>query len=130
MATFEIFREQKFGVEGYAHKQYRSWHDQLNPVDIFCRCYNALIQAHFDCGCSSWFLLFKENLKIKFQKAQNKYICFCLNFPRRSRIDPSQFRKRKLHPARDRVEQCIVNTVLSTRMNLYGIFMKCSSPNF
>ena len=28
---------------------------------------NVLIQAHFDCGCSSWFPLLKKNLKIKLQ---------------------------------------------------------------
>ena len=38
-------------------------------------------------------------------------ICFCVNSSPRSRNDPSHFRKIKLHPARDRVEQCIVNTV-------------------
>ena len=50
---------------------------------------NALIQPHFDYGCSSWFPLLKKNLKLKLQKAQNKCICFCLNLPRRSHI--SQF---------------------------------------
>ena len=71
----------------------------------------------FDCGCSSWFPLLKKNLKIKLQKAQNKYIRFCLNLPSRSRIDLSHFRKRKLRPARDRLEHCIVNTVINTRMD-------------
>ena len=64
---------------------------------------NAQIQAHFDCECSSWFVLLKKNLKIKIQKSQNKYIRFCLNLPPRSRINP-------LRLARDRVEDCIVNT--------------------
>ena len=65
---------------------------------------NALIQAHFNCGCSSWFPLLNKNLKIKLQNAQNKYIRFCLNLPPRSLIDPSHFRKIKLHPPRDIVE--------------------------
>ena len=30
---------------------------------------NALIQTHFNCGCSSWFPVLKKNLKIKLQKA-------------------------------------------------------------
>ena len=72
---------------------------------------NTLIQPHFDCWCSSWFPLLKKNLKIKIQKAQNKYIRFCLNLPLRSRIDPSHFTKIRLRPARDRVEHFIVNTV-------------------
>ena len=65
---------------------------------------NALIQAHFDCGCSSQFPLLNKKFQIKFQKAQNRYIRFCLNLPSRSPIDPSHFRKIKLHPATDRVE--------------------------
>ena len=35
----------------------------------------------------------KKNLRLKLQKAQNRYIRFCLNLPRRSHIDPSHFRK-------------------------------------
>ena len=72
---------------------------------------NAIIQPHFDCGCSSWFPLLKKNLKIKLKKAQNKHIRFCLNLSLRSRIDPSHFRKIKFRPARDRVEHWIVNIV-------------------
>ena len=34
------------------------------------------------------FAVLKENLKIKFQKAQNNCIHFCLNLPVRSHIDP------------------------------------------
>ena len=47
---------------------------------------NALIQPHFDYGCSSWFPLLKKNLKLKLQKAQNKCICFCLNLLPRSHL--------------------------------------------
>ena len=72
---------------------------------------NALIQSHFDCGCFSWFPLLKKNLKIKLEKAQNKYIRFCLNLPSRFRIDPLHFRKIKLRPARDGVEHFILNTL-------------------
>ena len=57
---------------------------------------NALIQQHFGKGCSSWFPLLKENLKVKLKKAQNKYICFCLNLPPRSCINPCHFRKTKI----------------------------------
>ena len=53
----------------------------------------------------------KGNLKIKFKKAQNKFICFCLNWPPRSHLHPSHFRKITWLPARDRVEHCIANTV-------------------
>ena len=52
---------------------------------------NALIQPHFDYGCSSLFPLLKKTLKLKIQKAQNKCICFCLNLTLRSHINPSHF---------------------------------------
>ena len=73
---------------------------------------------------------FKEKFKIKLQKVQNKYIRFCLNLHPRSRVDPSHLRKRKLHPARDRVEHCIVNTVLSTRIELHQNIHEMFKPSF
>ena len=73
--------------------------------------YTALIQPHFDYGCSSWFPLLKTNLQLKLQNAQNKCIRFCLNLPLRSHIDPSNFRKINWLPVSDRVEYCITNTV-------------------
>ena len=77
---------------------------------------NALIQPHFDYGCSSWFPLLKTNLKLKLQKAQNKCIRFCLNLPPRSHIDPSHFRKINWLPFSDRVEEYyIANTVFKYR---------------
>ena len=81
----------------------------------------ALIQGHFDCGCSSWFPLSHKKFKIKLQKTQNRYICFCLNLPPRSPIDPSFFGKIKLHPARDRVEHHFE----VPEWNCNGIFIKC-----
>ena len=72
---------------------------------------NALIQPHFDYGCSSWFPLLKTNLKLKLQKAQNKCICFCLNLPPGSHTNPSHFRKITWLPVSDRVKYCIANTV-------------------
>ena len=70
---------------------------------------NALIQPHFNYGCSSWFPLLKKKLKLKLQKVQNKCIRFCLNLPRRSHIDPFHYRKINWLPIIDRVEYCIVN---------------------
>ena len=57
---------------------------------------------------------FKEKFKDQIQKTQKKYIRFCLNLPRRSRIDPSHIRKTKLRPARDRVEHGIVKTIFKS----------------
>ena len=72
---------------------------------------NALIQPHFVYGCSSWFPLLKENLKLKLQKARNKCIRFSLNLPPRSLINPSHFRKINWLLVSDRVEYCVANTV-------------------
>ena len=82
----------------------------LTPADRRPLC-TALIQPHFDYGCSSWFPLLKKNLKAKLQKAQNKCISFCLNLPPRSYIDPSYLRKINWLPVSDRVKYCIANTV-------------------
>ena len=60
----------------------------LTPVYNRLLC-NALIQPHFDYGCSSWFPLFEKILKLEVLKTRNKCIRFCLNLPPRSHIDPS-----------------------------------------
>ena len=103
----------------------------LTPSYIRLLC-NALIQPHFDYGCSSWFPLLKKNLKLKLQKAQNKCIRFCLNLPPRSQTDPLHFRKISWLPASDRVEYTVLRIpFLSTAMELYrDIFMKCLSLHF
>ena len=50
--------------------------------------------------------------------------------PLRSRIDPSHIRKIKLRPDRDRVEQCIVKTFLSPRMELSWDIHEMFKPSF
>ena len=73
---------------------------------------NALIQPHL---CMFFMTSsFRKKLKIKLKKTQHKYICFCLNLPPRSRIDPTHIRKTKLRPGRDRVEHCIVKTIFKS----------------
>ena len=54
---------------------------------------------------------FKENLKLKLQKAQNKCSHSCLNLPLRPHIDPSHFRKINWLPVSDRVKYRIASTV-------------------
>ena len=51
----------------YHHSRY------LTPAYKRLLC-NSLIQSHFDYGCSSWFPILKKKLKVKLQKAPNKYI--------------------------------------------------------
>ena len=88
-----------------------------------------LIQPHFDYGCSSWFALLKKKLKLKLKKAQNKCVCFCLNFLPRSHINPSHFRKTNWLPVSDiRIYIVLQILSLSTGMELYqDIFIKCLS---
>ena len=72
---------------------------------------NALIHQNFDNGFSSWFLLLKENLKLKIQKAQNKCIRFSLNLTPRSHIYLSHLKKINWLPVGHRIEYCIASTV-------------------
>ena len=72
---------------------------------------NALIQPHFDCGCTSWYPLLSKALKTKLQIAQNKCIRFCLELPPRGHISPSHFRKINWLPVEHRVELCTSTTV-------------------
>lgn len=62
---------------------------------------------------------------MKFQKAGNGRICFCLNLSLRSCINPSHIRKINWYLANDRVQYGHANTVLSTAMELHqDIFMR------
>ena len=72
---------------------------------------NALIQPHFDYGCTSWYPLLNKKLKTKLQTAQNKCIRFCLNMPPRSHIGTNEFIKINWLPTKNRVEQCLVLNV-------------------
>ena len=65
---------------------------------------NALIQPHFDYGCTSWYPILRKALKTKLQIAQNKCIHFCLELPPRGDISPSHFRKINWLPIKCRVE--------------------------
>ena len=67
---------------------------------------NALIQPHFDYGCTSWYPLLSNGLKTKLQIAQNKCIRFCLELPPRGHINLSHFRKINWLPVERRVELC------------------------
>ena len=45
---------------------------------------NALVQPHFEYGCTSWYPLLNKALKTKLQIAQSKCIRFCLELRPRS----------------------------------------------
>ena len=59
---------------------------------------------------SSQLSLSMKNFEIKLQKAENKCIAFCLNFPWRFYINPLHFRKIYWLLASNWVEDYIVNT--------------------
>ena len=105
----------------------QSWYLTSGYKRLLC---NVLIQPHFDYRFSLWFPLLEKNLKLKLQKAQNKHICFCLNLPLRSHINPLHFRKINWLPTSDRVESVLQIPFLSTRMELHHkIFMEMFKPS-
>ena len=71
---------------------------------------NAIIQPHFDYGCSAWYPYLNKSLKKKLQTLQNKCIRFCLNLNNRDHIGSTEFEKINWLPINDRFEQCISST--------------------
>ena len=84
--------------------------DFLNPSCERLLC-NALIQPHFDYGCTSWYPLLNKAFKKRFQTTQNKCIRYCLDLPSRSYISATHFRKINWLPVDLRVELCTATTV-------------------
>ena len=68
---------------------------------------NAIIQPHFDYGCSAWYPSLNKSLKKKLQTLQNKCISFCSNLNNRDHIGSTEFEKINWLPINDRFEQCI-----------------------
>ena len=82
----------------------------LNPACKRLLC-NALIQAHFDYGCTSWYPSLSKAFKKRFQIARNKCIRYCLDLPPRTHISAIHFRKINWLPVEHRVELCTATTV-------------------
>ena len=72
---------------------------------------NALIQPHFDYGCTSWYPLLNKAFKKRFQTTQNKCIRYWLDLPSRSHISATHFGKINMLPVDLRVELCTATTV-------------------
>ena len=72
---------------------------------------NALIQPHFNYGCTSWYPLLSKVLKTKLQTVQNKCISFCLELPPRGDISSSHYRKINWLPVEHRVGLCTSTTI-------------------
>ena len=67
---------------------------------------NAIIQPHFDNGCTSWYPLLSKAFKNKLKMAQNKCMRFCLELPPRGHISSSHFKKISWLLVERRVKLC------------------------
>ena len=117
---FDCFLDYNLNGETMARKILKKINDKLkflyrqahflNPSCKRLLC-NALIQPHFDYGCTSWYPLLNKTFKKRFQTTQNKYIRYCLDLPSRSHISATHFRKIYWLPVDLRVELCTATTV-------------------
>ena len=81
---------------------------------------NAIIQPHFDYGCSAYL---NKSLKKKLQTLQNKCICFCLNLNNRDHIGLTEFEKINWLPINNCFEQCISSTTFNFFNNRSPAYM-------
>lgn len=70
---------------------------------------SALIQCHYDYGCSIWYTPLSKQTKCKLQTTQNKIIRNVLCLPPRSHIGASEFHKINWLPVNLRVSQIMLN---------------------
>ena len=70
---------------------------------------SALIQCHFDYGCSSWYCGLSKMAKSRLQVAQNKAIRFILGIPARAHIGEEEFKNVWILPVHMRTEQLKLN---------------------
>ena len=70
---------------------------------------SALIQCHFDYGCSSWYCGITQRNKGRLQSAQNKVLRFLLDASPRTHIGALEFSSLGLLPVEKRVEQLKLN---------------------
>ena len=84
---------------------------------------NAIIQPHFDYGCSAWYPYLNKSLKKKLQTLQNKCICFCLNLNIRDHIGLTEFEKINWLPINNCFEQCISSTTFNFFNNRSPAYM-------
>ena len=82
----------------------------LNPACKRLLC-NALIQPHFDYGCTLWYPLLCKTFKKRFQIAQIKCIRYCLHHSPRTYISAIHFNKINWLPVEHRAQICTATTV-------------------
>ena len=82
----------------------------LNPACKRLLC-NALIQPHFDYGCTSWYPLLCKTFKKRFHIAQIKCIRYCLDHSPRTYISARHFNKINWLPVVHRTQLFTATTV-------------------
>ena len=82
----------------------------LNPACKRLLC-NALIQPHFDYGCTSWCPPLSKGFLKRCQIAQNKRIRYCLALSTRTHISALHFNEINWPPVEHRVELCAATIV-------------------
>ena len=70
---------------------------------------SALIQCHFDYGCSSWYSGLSKRAKSRLQVTQNKAIRFILGIPARAHIGEEEFKNIRILSVHMRTEQLKLN---------------------
>ena len=85
---------------------------------------SALVQCHFDYGCSMWYTGTTCLLKKKLQITQNKVIRFILGLPSRSHIGPVEFSGANMLPVPLRVDQLKLNHMYSIINGIAPSYLK------
>ena len=85
---------------------------------------SALVQCHFDYGCSMWYTGTTCLLKKKLQITQNKVIRFILGLPSRSHIGPAEFSGATMLPVPLRVDQLKLNHMYSIINGIAPSYLK------
>ena len=70
---------------------------------------SALIQCHYDYGCSIWYTALTKQTKNMLQTTQNKIVRNVLNLPPRSHVGASEFSRINWLPVNLRVSQIMTN---------------------
>ena len=85
---------------------------------------SALVQCHFDYGCSMWYTGTTCLLKKKLQITQNKVIRFILGLPSRSHIGRVEFSGANMLPVPLRVDQLKLNHMYSIINGIAPSYLK------
>ena len=89
---------------------------------------SALVQCHFDYGCSMWYTGTTCLLKKKLQITQNKVICFILGLPSRSHIGPTEFSGANMLPVPLGVDQLKLNHMYSIINGIAPSYLNPGTP--